>query len=83
MGDDLIKTRHADLLNKLSDMQDSLIYAARKDVLRDAEQTILNLENRVNKLNDALFMIALQDSGVPGSTDKADCMASIAKIALA
>lgn len=41
-----IKSKYAAILNALVSMQDSLIYAARVTVLRDAEKIIRDLEHK-------------------------------------
>ncbi len=40
------------------------------------------LQKRIDKLISALEVIAAQDSGVPGSSNRSDCMAIMAKLAL-
>ncbi len=46
------KSRFAQLLNSLCEMQDSLIYAARKHTLKFAEETIVELERDLTKIRD-------------------------------
>lgn len=43
-----LKTAYPDLLNALSEMQDSPAYAARKGVLAKAERTIFEIERDLN-----------------------------------
>jgi hypothetical protein len=43
----VIKSKHAELLNALSEMQESPAYAARKQVLGLAEATILTQEQEI------------------------------------
>lgn len=50
-----LKSKYANLLNQLSDMQESPAYAARKQVLAEAERLIVELEQdaeRWRKLRD-------------------------------
>ena len=39
-------------------------------------------EKRCEVMKEILTSIAAQSSGIPGSTDRADCMAALAKIAI-
>ncbi|MDB5814014.1 MAG: hypothetical protein JWN23_1131 [Rhodocyclales bacterium] len=49
MSDTPQPSKYAALLNDLCDMQDSIIYAARKNVLIRAEHAIADMEKRLNK----------------------------------
>ncbi|MDB5813518.1 MAG: hypothetical protein JWN23_635 [Rhodocyclales bacterium] len=49
MSDTPQNSRYAALLNDLCEMQDSIIYAARKNVLIRAEHAIADMEKRLNK----------------------------------
>lgn len=49
-----ITSKYAPLLNDLDDMQHSMAYAARQSTLRLAETTIVELEQRVNKLETVM-----------------------------
>lgn len=50
----MIKSRYAALLNALDEMQQSYAYAARKSTLNYAERTIVELEQRVTKLETVM-----------------------------
>lgn len=50
MSDRTLESKHADLLNKLNDMQRSLNYAARRPVLVEAESLIVSQERRIAEL---------------------------------
>lgn len=45
-----IKTQHKDVLNALSEMQQSPAYAARRTTLRQAEQLIYRQEQQIKRL---------------------------------
>ena len=47
-------SKYASLLNALVDMQDTLLYAARKPILQAAEGTIAALEAEVDRLHTML-----------------------------
>ena len=49
-----IKSDYADTLNSLHDMQGSMYYAARRTVLRRAEQIIVDLEAENKRLKEKL-----------------------------
>ena len=51
---DSIKSDYAELLNALSDMQQSPAYAVRRDVLAKSERAIVYLEEKVRSLNSAI-----------------------------
>ena len=53
-GDIMSKTNYASLLNTLCEMQESPMYAARKGVLADAENTILQLEKERDEYKEEL-----------------------------
>ncbi len=44
--------------------------------------TVMEAVQEIHKLRSALVTIAVQDSGRIGGTDKADCIAAIAQLAL-
>jgi len=47
-----LKSKYADLLNALNEMQQAMLYAARRPVLREAENLIVDLERQVAALRD-------------------------------
>lgn len=49
-----LESKHADLLNKLGDMIGSLNYAARRPVLKEAEQLIYSQEQQLTSLTAEL-----------------------------
>lgn len=65
----------------LRDVEDECA-TIRAHIAAQAEK-IAELEAREKRLREALEVIAAQNSGIVGSTAKSDCMASIAKAALA
>lgn len=52
--DEFTNSRFADTLNALVDMQESLLYAARRPVLNAAERAIVQLESEVHVMKSAL-----------------------------
>lgn len=48
-NEDTIKSAHADLLNRLNEMQTNPYYAPVRLILREAELTILSQERRIDE----------------------------------
>ena len=64
-----------DIIEKLTNLY-------KQTTITENADTIMEATKEIRKLRAALFIIKAQDSGKIGSTDKADCMAVIAEIAL-
>lgn len=47
-------SKHAELLNTLDHMQGVMAYAARRDVLAEAERVIVSQEQEINRLTQQL-----------------------------
>ena len=56
------KSKHADLLNALDEMQQSVAYAVRRDVLARAERVILSQEEEIQDLRRELRGAAAEAS---------------------
>lgn len=70
-----MKSRYADTLNALDEMQQSIAYAARRPVLAEAERIIVYVEQRCKRLESVLHRIADLDYSTSGAAYDAHLMA--------
>jgi hypothetical protein len=51
---EFIKSKHSETLNALVEMQEHMLYAARRSVLNSAERIIVDLEKQIDRLTREL-----------------------------
>ena len=59
-----MKTKYANILNALNEMKSSVLYAARRNVLAEAENIILQLESKLAVIEEHLISGAADETDI-------------------